>query len=129
MADYFEDFEAFLGNANMGIHCVDKNGYIIYANQQELETLGYSKEEYIGHHVSEFQVDEGELEVLMGIMRSRSTLKNYPYRVKGKKAIKHILYNSSVYFKNDNFIHTRCFSTEVDSIIFQVFLDLKNSTS
>jgi PAS domain S-box-containing protein len=127
MQDNFEDFEAFVGNANMGVHCVNKDGYVIYANQQELETLGYTKEEYVGHHVSEFQVDEGELEVLMQMLSAGTPIKNYPYRVKGKHGIKHILFNSSVYSKDDEFVHTRCFGSEVDAEIFEVFARLKDS--
>lgn len=117
----FEDFEALVGNANVGIHCVDNNGYIIYANAQELETLGYQRDEYIGHHVSEFEVDEGSLQQLMFFLNSMATLENYPYKVKGKNGIKHIIFNSSIYEKDGEFVHTRCFSNEVDPTIFEVY--------
>ena len=50
-------------------------------------------------------------------------LKNYPSRVKGKHGLKYIIYNSSVYVENGEFIHTRCFGTEVEQNIYDVFFD------
>ncbi len=119
--DHFEDFEALLGNANVGIHCVSRDGYIIYANAQELETLGYEKDEYVGHHVSEFEVEPGSLDRLMRLLNENACLENYPYKVKGKRGVKHIVFNTSIYSKDGEFIHTRCFGNEVDPDIFDVF--------
>jgi len=50
-------------------------------------------------------------------------LKNYPARVQGKTGIKYIIYNSSVYEEGGDFLHTRCYGTEVDEVIYDVFLN------
>ena len=55
---FTENPEDFLYNSSIGVHAVSPEGIIVYANKCELEVLGYSKSEYIGHHVSEFQIDE-----------------------------------------------------------------------
>ncbi len=123
----FEDFEALVGNANVGIHCVDKDGFIIYANQRELENLGYTRDEYIGHHVSEFEVDKGELQKLLDVLGDCQSVQNYAYRVKGKDGIKNIVFNSSVYQKEGDFIHTRCFGLCVEPEVFKVFKKLSLS--
>ena len=47
LTDYFD-------NAAIGLHWVGADGIIIWANRAELNLLGYSEEEYIGHHISEF---------------------------------------------------------------------------
>ncbi|GAA3928743.1 PAS domain-containing protein [Litoribacillus peritrichatus] len=117
----FEDFEALIGNANVGIHCVDKDGYVIYANQWELETLGYQRDEYVGHHVSEFEVEKGELAKLMKVLAERQEIENYPYRVQGKNCVRNIIFNSTVYKKNGSFQHTRCFGLNVEEEVFAVY--------
>jgi len=123
---HFEDFEALVGNANVGIHCVDKDGYIIYANDQELETLGYARDEYVGHHVSEFEAEEGSLCSLMDVLNSKSVIENYPYKVKGKQGVKLIVFNSSIFERSGEFVHTRCFGSEVDPAVFSVYERLRD---
>jgi PAS domain S-box-containing protein len=40
--------------APCGYHSLDVNGTIIQVNQTELDLLGYSREEYVGHSITEF---------------------------------------------------------------------------
>lgn len=49
-----EDLEEFLENAVLGIHRVDKNGIIRWANPAELDLLGYTREEYVGSRSRSF---------------------------------------------------------------------------
>jgi hypothetical protein len=83
--------------------------------------LGYEKNEYIGHHVSEFQIDENCLSDMMMRLSRFDILKNYPARVQGKNDVKYIIYNSSVYEEGGEFKHTRCYGTEVEKVIYEVF--------
>ena len=119
---YSENPEDFVNNSSIGIHAVSSDGIVIYANKCELDVLGYTKDEYIGHHVSEFQIDKASLSDMMARLRCFEELKNYPARVQGKSAVKYIIYNSSVYKKNGEFKHTRCYGTEVDEFIYDVFI-------
>jgi PAS domain-containing protein len=48
----------FFENAPISLHWLGSDGNIIWANKRELETLGYTAEEYIGHSVLEFCPDE-----------------------------------------------------------------------
>jgi PAS domain S-box-containing protein len=50
LADFFE-------NATVGLHWVGPDGTILRVNQAELDLLGYTREEYIGHHIAEFHAD------------------------------------------------------------------------
>ena len=43
----FEKLDNFLENASVGIHLVNKEGIIVYANKAELQLLGYTLQEYI----------------------------------------------------------------------------------
>ena len=116
-----ESAEDFIRNSTIGIHAVSPEGIVVYANQCELETLGYSEEEYVGHHVSEFQLDSVCLAEMMEKLGRFESLKNYPAKVKAKSGTKYIDYNSSVYEENGEFVHTRCYGNEVDKSVYDVF--------
>jgi PAS domain S-box-containing protein len=117
---FTENPEDFIYNSSIGVHAVSPEGIIIYANECELEVLGYKKSEYVGHHVSEFQIDSDRLSDMMKRLSGFDILKNYPARVQGKEELKYIIYNSSVYEKNGEFMHTRCYGTEVEKVIYDV---------
>jgi len=116
-----ENLRDFLDNSSIGIHTVSAEGIIEYANNFELEMLGYSREEYIGHHVAEFQLDSVCLNDMMTRLGKFESLMNYPARVKGKYGPLYILYNSSVYAVGTDFIHTRCFGCEIEKHVYQAF--------
>ena len=119
---FTENPEDFIENSSIGIHAVSAEGIIVYANLCELEVLGYTKDEYIGHHVSEFQIDKSSLSDMMKRLSRFELLKNYPARVQGKMGIKYVIYNSSVYEETGEFKHTRCYGTEVEKFIYDAFL-------
>jgi len=116
-----ENLRDFLDNSSIGIHTVSADGIIEYANQFELEILGYTKDEYIGHHVSEFQLDSVCLSDMMNRLGKFELLSNYPARVKGKYGPLYILYNSSVYQVAEEFIHTRCFGCAIEEHVYNAF--------
>ncbi|HMJ70262.1 MAG TPA: PAS domain S-box protein [Cyclobacteriaceae bacterium] len=107
LTDYFE-------NATICLHWVDENGYIIWANPAELKTLGYSKEEYIGRHISEFHASQPVINDMMFRLLHKQTLKNYDADLVCKDgSIKHVVINSSVRWEGEKFIHTRCFTVDI----------------
>jgi PAS domain S-box-containing protein len=119
---FTENPEEFINNSSIGIHAVSPEGIIVYANECELEVLGYTREEYVGHHVSEFQIDKNCLSDMMERLGRFEKLQNYPAKVQGKDELKFIIYNSSVYEEEGVFKHTRCYGTEVMEPIYDVFL-------
>src|ERR1051325_894961 len=48
----------FVETSTIGLHWVGADGTILWANQAELDLLGYTREEYIGRNISEFHADE-----------------------------------------------------------------------
>lgn len=112
-----EDLSDFIENASLPLHWVDSNGKIIWANQTELDSLGYTKEEYIGHQISEFHADQNIITDILNRLINKETLQNYPATMKCKDgSIKHVLINSNVRWKNDTFIHTRCFTRDITEL-------------
>lgn len=108
----------FIKNSNIGIHAVSPEGIIKYANQHELDVLGYTEDEYVGHHVSEFQFDKSCLDHMMNKLSKFESFTNFPAMVYGKNGMKYILYNSSVYENDGEFIHTRCFGNQISESIY-----------
>ncbi|RZM21390.1 MAG: PAS domain S-box protein, partial [Pedobacter sp.] len=113
-----EELVDFVENASIPLHWVDKNGIIIWANQAELEALGYSQDEYVGLPISKFHADEPVIHDILARLTNNETLVNYQARLKCKDgSIKHVLINSNVFRKGDEFIHTRCFTRDISDMV------------
>lgn len=113
--EYLRDF---IENAPMPLHWVNGSGIIIWANQAELDLLGYSKDEYINNHISTFHLDQEVIDDIMNRLVNKETLKDVPARLICKNGgIKYVLINSNVYWKNNEFIHTRCFTKDITEIV------------
>ncbi len=104
----------FVENAAIGLHWVGPDGKIEWANQAELDLLGYTREEYIGRHIAEFHADPPVIEDILERLASKQTLQNYEARLRAKDgSVRHVLINSNVKWDGDQFIHTRCFTRDI----------------
>src|SRR5437868_6509749 len=59
------DLEDFFENGDFALHIVGSDGTILRANRAELELLGYSAEEYVGHHIAEFHADAAVIDDML----------------------------------------------------------------
>jgi PAS domain S-box-containing protein len=108
------ELSEFFEHASLGIHWVGPDGIILRVNQAELDLLGYSREEYIGHHIAEFHADQPVIEDILHRLTCGDTLREFPARLRCKNgSIRDVLINSNVRFENGRFIHTRCFTHDV----------------
>jgi PAS domain S-box-containing protein len=106
LADFFE-------NAAIGLHCMASDGTVVRVNQAELDLLGYTREEYVGHHIGEFHADEGIQDILRRLKTDKA-FRDYEARLRCKDGtVKHVQINSSVLWEGGQFIHTRCFTRDV----------------
>jgi PAS domain S-box-containing protein len=107
LSDLFE-------SATIGLHWVASDGTILRANQAELDLLGYRREDYVGRNIVEFHEDRETIDVILERSRAGEVLHDYPARLRCKDgSLKHVLIDSSVYFEDGQFIHTRCFTRDV----------------
>ena len=107
LADFFE-------NATIGLHWVGPDGTILRANQAELDMLGYSREEYVGRPIAEFHADEDVICDILKRLQAGESLGEYPARLRCKDgSIKDVLIDSSVLWRDGEFVHTRCFTRDV----------------
>ncbi len=104
----------FIENASVGLHWVDADGMILWANRAELELLGYTAEEYIGHSITEFHADADTINDILTRLTGDETLCNYEARLRCKDgSLRDVLINSNVLWEDGKFIHTRCFTRDI----------------
>ncbi|HEY0067888.1 MAG TPA: PAS domain S-box protein [Flavisolibacter sp.] len=104
----------YVDNAAICLHWVDENGVIKWANKAELDMLGYSEEEYIGHHISEFHVDETRIKDILNRLGCNETLQGYESTLRCKDgSLKNVQISSNVFWDEGKFVHTRCFTIDV----------------
>jgi PAS domain S-box-containing protein len=107
LTDFFE-------NASVGLHWVGPDGTVLWANQAELDLLGYERDEYIGHHIAEFHADAPVIQDILRRLQAGETLRDCEARLRSKTGeIRHVLINSNVLWDGDRFVHTRCFTRDI----------------
>jgi PAS domain S-box-containing protein len=107
LKDYFE-------NATIGLHWVNSEGIIIWVNTAELQLLGYSEQEYLGRHISDFHANKNAIKDILDRLNNKQELKNYDADLICKDgSIRHVSINSSVLWEGDRFVHTRCFTIDI----------------
>jgi two-component system, cell cycle sensor histidine kinase and response regulator CckA len=104
----------FIENAVVPLHWVAPDGTIIWANQAELDLLGYTKEEYIGQAIAKFHVDSEIISDILQRLATHQPVREYEARLRCKNgSIRHVLIDSNVLWQDGNFIHTRCFTRDI----------------
>ena len=102
----------FLNKAPIAMHWLSGTGHVLWANQTELNALGYTAEEYIGQPIMKFCPDEEKLVLeIFKTLGSGNTIADVPVRFRTKDGrIKDLLIDSNVNWNADgSFKHTRCF--------------------
>jgi PAS domain S-box-containing protein len=121
-----KDLNDFFENASVGLHWVGPDGTILRANKTELDMLGYSRDEYVGHNISEFHADPPAMADILKRLSRGETLDNYEARLRCKDgSFKHVLISSNALFEEGRFVHSRCFTRDI-SDRFQAEQDLKD---
>ena len=109
-----EELRDFFENAVDGMHWVGPDGTILWANRAELELLGYRREEYLGRPIAEFHVDPPVIDDILARLRRNEVLRNCEARLRCKDgSIRHVVINSSVLWRDGEFVHTRCVTRDV----------------
>ncbi len=104
----------FLENAVVPMHWVAADGTILWANQAELDLLGYSRDEYIGRHVADFHADPEVIADILQRLARNQDLHGYEARLRCRDgSLRHVRIHSNVFRENGKFVHTRCVTIDV----------------
>jgi PAS domain S-box-containing protein len=109
-----QELTDFLENAVEGLHCLDRDGRILWANRAELEMLGYDRADYVGHHAREFHLDPEVLAGLLVRLSRNETVRDLEARLRCQDGtVKHVLIHGNVYWRDGEFVHSRCFVHDI----------------
>jgi two-component system, cell cycle sensor histidine kinase and response regulator CckA len=104
----------FVENAVVALHWVAADGTIVWANQAELNLLGYTKEEYIGQAIAKFHVDSEVISDILQRLANHLPVKGYEARLRCKDgSIRYVSIDSNTFWQDGQFIHTRCFTRDI----------------
>jgi PAS domain S-box-containing protein len=104
----------FVENAIVCLHWVASDGTIIWANQAELDLLGYTREEYIGHSITDFHADPDTIADILQRLLGNQLVQDYEADLRCKDgSIRHVLIDSNSSWSNDEFVRTRCFTRDI----------------
>ncbi len=78
------DLSSFAENVGVALSWLAEEGTILWANRAELELLGYSAEEYIGHHVTEFHLDGIAIRDLLCSLRKNEKVHGWTAQLRCK---------------------------------------------
>lgn len=103
-----------LENALEGVQLVGPDQCIHWANRAALKLLGYSRDEYVGHPVSEFYVESKVFEEYWERLMQRENIYDFPAELRCKDgSVKNVLMHSNGLWEEGKFVHTRCFLRDV----------------
>jgi PAS domain S-box-containing protein len=109
-----EELRDFVEGASVGLHWVGPDGTILWANQAELDLLGYGAAEYIGRPIREFHADSAVVEDILERLLKGETLSNYEARLSCKDgSIRHVSIASNASWRGGRFSHSRCFTRDI----------------
>jgi len=103
-----------LDTAAVGLSRVDLDGVILWANDAELEMLGYQREQYVGRHVGEFHVDAAAVTDILARLRRRENLEDHQARVRtAGGAVMWVLIDATVVVVDDRVVHSQWFTRDI----------------
>jgi len=103
-----EGLRDFVENATVGLHSVNPDGVILWANRAELELLGYPAHEYVGRSIAEFHVDQAVVADLLASLSRGEAVRDREAALRAKDgSIKHALISANACFRDGKFVHSR----------------------
>jgi PAS domain S-box-containing protein len=104
----------FFENAAVGLHVLDRNGVVLRVNRTELAMLGYNRDEFVGHPISEFHTDPEVIDEATLRLRLGQKLSHYEARLVCRDgSVKDVLIDSSALWEEKELVRVRCFTRDV----------------
>ena len=109
-----EHLHDFVENAAVGLHRVGPDGTVLWVNRTELEMLGYTEAEVVGHPIADFYVDEELCRDVLARLARGERLQDVEVQLLAKDgSIKDALVSSSAFTVDGRFVHTRCVTRDI----------------
>jgi diguanylate cyclase (GGDEF)-like protein/PAS domain S-box-containing protein len=106
--------EDFFEHVPIGLHWTSRDGTVLRANREELEMLGLTAEEYVGHNIEEFYVDREMARSIEQRALSGEPVRNVEARLRHKSgATLRVLVSA----KGGPFEHTRVATRDLGDLV------------
>jgi PAS domain S-box-containing protein len=117
-----ENADKFLDNSPVSIHFVNADGMIIWANQKELDVMGYTRDEFIDRPIMSLHTDKLVIFDILNKAADFNGVENYPAQIIHKdKSILYALITANAYKENDEFKHTRSYTSIISKEAYELF--------
>ena len=110
------DLRDYMQTAAEGLSILGPNGTILWANQAELDLLGYTGDDYVGHLVGEFHADSDVVARLLDVLRQGGVVRDIEARLRCKdRSTKTVLINAKGLWQDGQLIHSLCCTRDVSA--------------
>jgi PAS domain S-box-containing protein len=98
----------YVENAPAALNKINSDGKIAWANRADYESLGYARNEYVGHPVGEFHADANTCDEILERMRQGESLNEFPASLRAKDgSVRQVLFTSNACFESGKFAYAR----------------------
>lgn len=109
-----EDATHFIEGICVPMHCLSLGGRVLWANEAELNLLGYTWEEYAGHHISEFHTDQEKVDEILQRLAAGEELKDFECRLRcSDGSTIHVALSANGLWRGDKLVHSRGVMREI----------------
>ncbi|HZN93214.1 MAG TPA: MEDS domain-containing protein, partial [Myxococcales bacterium] len=109
-----EELKDFAERAIIGLQWVDHGGRVIWANQAQLDMLGYQRDEYVGQRMSRFHIDEPSGGGLFERLAWEEALRDCEARLRARDgSVRDVVISANAYRREGRVVYYRCFTRDV----------------
>lgn len=112
------ELREFLDHAPVGLSFVSRDGRILWANQAELDLVGVTEADYVGHDIGEFLVEPGDAGELLGRLVSGERVEAHRARLRSKDgSVRQVLIDASALYRDGQFVHARTVTRDITAFL------------
>lgn len=113
-----QELKELLDHAAVGLSFVDPSGLVLWANQTELDFMGFAEAEYVGKRFAEFMADPEVAADLLGRMSRNERVSSYEARLRTRDgSIKQVLIDGSGLIRDGVLIHSRISTRDITGLL------------
>ncbi len=103
------ELDEFIEKVPVGLYWLNETGHVLWANSATLSLLGYTKEEFVGHHIRDLHLEPLGAQAILESLSQGKPVENYEARLKCKDgSVKIVLLSSNACKEEEAFVHARC---------------------
>ena len=112
------ELREFLYHATVGLLWVGPDGRILWANRAELERVGCSEPECVGHSITEFLVEPQAAADILGRLSRRERVDAWQARLRAKDgSIRQVLIDASGLYRDGALVHSRWVTRDITALL------------